>query len=346
MISVNYAPTVLVEDTEALTREQWLQWRKNGIGGSEVAIILGISPFSKTKRDLYYDKLNIAGAESDENANWVNKEVGHRLESLVAEIYAQKTGYKVYPIRKMFRHPLYPFLIADVDFFVEKPDGTRGILECKTSHLSKIGEWSNGRVPRHYEVQGRHYMCVTNLDFAAFACLFSNSIDDFRHTEVDRDLEDEEETIRVVEEFWNDHILARVEPPLDEQADKALASLARFHGAADDSLPAIKLAASFVPDVKKMMEIKEKKAAAEKQARDLEKQYKQLFVPIASQLGKNVHAYCESRGERFEISYAPTGRATIKSKELAELRDDHPKLYEKYVSISDNRTIVVKQTAV
>ena len=41
-------------------------------------------------------------------ANWVAKEFGHRLEDLVAEIFSKKTGLEVFPVRIMFRHPLYP----------------------------------------------------------------------------------------------------------------------------------------------------------------------------------------------------------------------------------------------
>ncbi len=62
--------------------------------------------------------------------------MGHRLENLVAEIFSRKTGLKVYPVRKMFRHPLYPFMLADVDFFIDFPDGTTGILECKTTNYN------------------------------------------------------------------------------------------------------------------------------------------------------------------------------------------------------------------
>ncbi len=50
-----YDPLVLVE-TENLTREEWLDWRRRGIGGSDVSAIIGISPF-RTERDIYYDKL-------------------------------------------------------------------------------------------------------------------------------------------------------------------------------------------------------------------------------------------------------------------------------------------------
>ncbi len=131
MLDLNYDPAVLVEDITQLTEEEWLQQRTRGIGGSDVAAVLGISPW-KTRRDLFYEKTGVQPMQPDET-NWVAKEVGHRLKELVAEIYQRKTGYTVYPIRKIFQHPLYSFMIADVDYFVQKPNGKRGVLECKTS---------------------------------------------------------------------------------------------------------------------------------------------------------------------------------------------------------------------
>ena len=32
-LNLNYEPNVLVEDTNAITREEWLKWRALGIGG-------------------------------------------------------------------------------------------------------------------------------------------------------------------------------------------------------------------------------------------------------------------------------------------------------------------------
>ena len=91
-------PKVLVS-TEALTEQEWLTYRRQGIGGSDVAAILGISPF-RTARDLYDDKLNIASAV-DDTGNWVALEMGHLLEPLVAQIFTKKTGLEVFQIKKM-----------------------------------------------------------------------------------------------------------------------------------------------------------------------------------------------------------------------------------------------------
>lgn len=45
-----YTPEKVV-DISNLSREDWLEYRKKGIGGSDVAAIMGISPFA-TIRDL------------------------------------------------------------------------------------------------------------------------------------------------------------------------------------------------------------------------------------------------------------------------------------------------------
>ena len=102
--TVEYQPLVLVE-TADLSREEWLAYRRQGLGGSDAAAVLGISPF-RTGVDLYYDKLGLF--IEDDEANWVAKEIGNLLEELVARIFAKKTGLKVYRRKCMFQHPAHP----------------------------------------------------------------------------------------------------------------------------------------------------------------------------------------------------------------------------------------------
>ena len=42
-LDLNYKPNVLV-DTGTLTEDEWLSWRRKGVGGSDVAAALGLSP--------------------------------------------------------------------------------------------------------------------------------------------------------------------------------------------------------------------------------------------------------------------------------------------------------------
>ena len=73
-LNLNYEAAVLV-DTENLSREDWLSWRRKGIGGSDAAAVMGLSPFC-TKRDLYYDKRNIQPVVDEEEDNWVASSTG------------------------------------------------------------------------------------------------------------------------------------------------------------------------------------------------------------------------------------------------------------------------------
>ena len=84
--SESYAPSVLVS-TEGLPEKDWLEYRRRGIGGSDAAAILGISPFA-TARDLYYDKLKIVPFD-DSESNWVRSAYTHAapcLESKAASL--------------------------------------------------------------------------------------------------------------------------------------------------------------------------------------------------------------------------------------------------------------------
>ena len=169
-LDLNYKPIALV-DTSTLTEEEWLAWRKKGIGGSDVAAALHLSPY-KTARDLYFDKIGVEPTVEQPDKS-ITFAIGHLLEDVVAQIFSKKTGFTVYRDQTMYQHPLFPFLLADVDRFLILPDGRKAILECKTAHYNMQYLWANGSVPRHYELQVRHYMSVMNIDVAYIACLFS-----------------------------------------------------------------------------------------------------------------------------------------------------------------------------
>ena len=147
-------------DITTLTEDQWLSWRRKGIGGSDVAVALNSSPY-RTARDLYYDKIGVVMSDDGPDKS-ITFQIGHLLEDVVAQIFAKKTGLSVYEDHWMYQHPFFPFLIADVDRFVTLPDGRKAILECKTAHYDMQFKWANGAVPRHYELQVRHYMSVMN----------------------------------------------------------------------------------------------------------------------------------------------------------------------------------------
>lgn len=339
-----YEPSVLVE-TADLPEEEWLEYRRQGIGGSDAAAILGVSPFA-TARDLYYDKLKLVEYE-DRESNWVAKKVGHLLEDLVAEIFHVKTGYRIYQIKKMFFHPTHPFMLADIDYFIELPDGKTAILEVKTTHYqAKDHWWRDGEevVPINYEVQGRHYMCVMNVDEVFYCCLYGNSENDVIIRHIERDMAYEAELIALEEDFWIDHVQRRVPPPYTEDGDLILSSVQNHFGPADPEAPAVELSLPLASSVVRFTELQAQKKLIDAQSKELENEMKRIQGRIVAEMGRSCKAVCSAGGEAYTITYNPVRKTAINKDGLIRLQAQHPDIYEDYVTVSESRRFYVKRS--
>ena len=340
MLDLNYTPEQVV-DISHLTREEWLSYRRLGIGGSDVAAIMGISPFA-TSRDLYNDKIGVEPV-IEEESNWVALEVGHRLEDLVAEIFSKKTGLEVFPVRIMFRHPLYPFMLADVDFFVRMPDGSFAILECKTCNYNAKDKWADGNIPDHYVYQGRHYMAVMNIHHAFIACLWGNSEKDFVYYPLARDLLEEENIIEQEEYFWTEYVEKKVEPPLSGKPDLVLASIRRYSGYADKSIPEISISGLEARSLERYLSLSEEKSQLEKRKKEIDSEQKAIIVPFVEQMGQGCKALLEDGTNRYRITFSPTRRTMIGKENLEQLKVQHPDIFEEYTTETENRVFRLKK---
>ncbi|MCM1296650.1 MAG: YqaJ viral recombinase family protein, partial [Muribaculaceae bacterium] len=329
------SPTVMV-NTAGLTREQWLAWRRRGIGGSDVAAILGISPF-RTARDIFYDKLGIAPAEPDEG-NWVALEMGNLLEDLVAKIFSRKTGFSIFQIKKMFRHAQYPFMLADVDFFATLPNGETTILEIKTTNYNARDHWwsPDGReiVPAWYETQVRHYMAVMDIDRAFLCCLYGNNEDEVIIREVKRDAAYEEEMIYLEKNFWENHVQAKCPPPYVEDGDLIVASARRYGGPADPQAQAVALDAGMTDTLMQYLRLTDEKKQSETISKKREEEIQRLRGILIAQMGPSCIADCERDGIRYTVTYKPTRKTGINKDSLERLKLLHPDIYEQFVTVT------------
>lgn len=337
----NYEPEVIV-DIENLSNEDWLDYRRQGIGGSDVAAIMGISPFA-TAQDLYYDKIGVKPVIEEDTNNWVALEVGHRLEDLVAKIFSVKTGLEVFPIRKMFRHPDYPFMLADVDYFIRFPDGGTGILECKTTNYNCQDKWADGQIPDNYIYQVRHYLAVMNLDCAYIACLYGNNADEFFIRKIERDMDEEQEIIEQEEYFWNEYVQKKVVPPLYGKPDLILNSIRRFTGNGDKALPELRITISGMQKLDRYLELAEEKSALDSRKREIETEQKQLSIPIVQEMGQTCKAVVEGVNCRYRITYNPTKRTQIGKEQIEKLKIQHPDIFTEYAKTSESRVFRVKK---
>ena len=183
-------------------------------------------------------------------------------------------------------------------------------------------------------------------DVAFIACLFSNNENDFVWQKIERDLDEEENTIMELEAFWCNHVLARVEPPLVEKPDAVLESLRRYFGPADKSEPSVDLDRKFLGSLKEILNLKEEKKVIDAQSKALETRIKSLYAPIVEQMGTACKASCEHGSECFRVTYNPQYREGINKDRLSALRAQYPEIYDEFVDQTELRIFKVVKTAI
>ena len=64
----------------------------------------------------------------------------------MAEIFHRKTGYRIYQIKKMFYHPEYPYMLADIDYFIDAAKRENGYSGDQDHKLQRqeINWWRDG----------------------------------------------------------------------------------------------------------------------------------------------------------------------------------------------------------
>lgn len=341
--ALDYQPLVLV-CTKDQPNDEWLEYRRRGIGGSDASAVLGISPFG-TARDLYYEKINVVTANEPEN--WVALKVGKLLEPLVAEIFEHKTSIKAYERKYMFQHPLYPWMLADLDYLVTLPDGTTAILEIKTTNYNARENWFyNGKeiVPAYYEAQGRHYMAVMNIDRVYYCCLYGNNEREALIRHIDRDMAYESELIALESYFWHENVLVRNPPPFTEDGELIMETLRRQHGLSDKDAPPVQLTSLQFAKVARYLELQQEKKLHDSEAKRIEAEMNRLKALIAAEMGKSCTAVYEDAGENYTISFSSVRKPIIPKEGLERMKELHPEIYAKYATISESRRFYVKRT--
>lgn len=192
-----------------LTPEQ-LSKRKEGIGGSDVAAICGLSKW-KTPLDIYMDKLGLSEPSEENQFTYF----GNVLEPIIREEYQRRTGNRViYDFNSPFTSSAYPWMIANVDgISLDKNTRTIAVTEFKTASQYSLDQWGEegtDQIPNEYLFQCAHYAIIAGVERVDLAVLIGGN--DFRIYAYNRNEKLENKIIKVEERFWHDHVLAKVPP--------------------------------------------------------------------------------------------------------------------------------------
>lgn len=312
----NMNTNVLIE-TEDLSHEEWLRYRRMGIGGSDAAVLLGISKW-KSELELFLEK---TGQSEDLEVDNEAMQWGRIMEPVIRNHFQNVTGKKVVEVHAILQHEKYPYMIADIDGLTEDDEGNPAILEIKTASEYKRAEWEED-IPPYYMTQICHYLFVTGLEKAYVAVLIGGNT--FKLYEVDADKELEEMLFSVETEFWN-KVLTNTRPALDG-SDAARDYLDKtFKGGNKDSVELPEEAIAFIDQY---ISASEKEDAAKAEKQEASNRIKEL-------LGDNEKGTCGDHS----ISWTSVSSERLDSKKLKE---EQPEVYAKYAKSSNSRRFSIK----
>lgn len=194
-------------DTPEEVRKNWLSIRAKGVGGSDVASIMGLSPW-KGVYTLWAEKSGIV--EPQDISGKESVAMGTELEGDVREMYKRRNpDAKVRVVNAVAQSIARPWALASVDGLTSDPELGVGILEIKTGGSEE--RWKDG-VPIHYLCQVQHYMSVTGYPFADVAALVGDHGLHYHQFRVMRDEDDVAAIDGSVDSFWNDFVVAGKAP--------------------------------------------------------------------------------------------------------------------------------------
>lgn len=201
---------------KAQDRAEWLKLREQGIGGSEVASILGLNPY-ETPYQLWRRK---TGQEPPKEETFAMR-AGHYLEDAVAKFWQDETGREV--IKSSAGDWLYvdesrPFLRASPDRTywlpgMPKNAQNKGVLEIKTTQKSIDPD----DLPKHWFCQLQYYLYLSGLGSGSLAWLTAGR--EFSYRDIDHVPDFTGWMIEEVTKFYTDHIVGGREPEATSVAD-------------------------------------------------------------------------------------------------------------------------------
>ena len=198
-------------DTRTITHEEWLTWRKKGIGGSDVSALLGLNPW-RSPLALYYDKVG----ENEDEEESIAMQLGKELEPFLRQKFEKwmlKNEGLVIEVEEepfMMQHPDFEWALANIDGKFEHSEKGLCGLELKATSEFNRANWIDDELPSFYYVQIQWYMGVTGIETFYVGYLIGNR--KFDAKEIPRNDEVIEEMFRQAKDFWYDHVLAKIPP--------------------------------------------------------------------------------------------------------------------------------------
>lgn len=201
--------------------KEWLENRKNGIGGSEISAVAGCNPYMD---NVTLWEIKTGRRKADDISDRPYVQYGTQAEEHLRQLFALDfPQYRVfYEENNSFTNDRYPFAQASLDGWLTDDKGRTGILEIKTTEILRSMQkekWKD-RIPMNYYCQVCFYMAVMEADFAVLKAQLKTDLGGdiqftTKHYHIERGevQEDIDYLMQKGAEFW-EYVKSDTRPPL------------------------------------------------------------------------------------------------------------------------------------
>lgn len=206
-------------------KEQWLEDRRKGITGTDIAAICGLNKY-RSAYDVWLDKRNKSEPIPETPAmKW-----GRLQEDLIAEYFAEEHGVQLIDPGRyaVMKHPTDDLVIGTPDRLF--PNDTE-LLEVKTGKwaMSKYwGEQGTDDIPRSYLVQVQWYLLLTGRKTGHVAVKLDSS--DYREYVVQRNQKLIDNLQKAAHTFWEKNVIGGEVPTVSADERRNIVAAMQDNG--------------------------------------------------------------------------------------------------------------------
>lgn len=203
--------------------KKWLELRDKGIGGSDVAAIVGLSRYESAYSLWAKKTKQVTELQSDTQPMYW----GRKLEPVLLDEFEDR-----HPEGLLIRDPGtwahvdYKWQLANPDGLFLTPDGELAIVEIKTARFKD--DWADG-VPAYYRTQVQWYLQTFGLTKAYVAVLFGGQ--EYEEFCIEANEFEQKLNFERAELFWN--YVCEVEPPDWDGSSATLEAVKKMHPTID-----------------------------------------------------------------------------------------------------------------
>lgn len=302
-------------------RNEWLDYRRAGIGSSEIATIVGLNPY-ETPYQLWRRKIGLDEPKSETFA----MKAGHYLEDAVSQFWSDATGRQIIKASAgdwIVRNDDKPFVQVSPDrtYWLDdnRNNDNKGILECKTTQRAIDAD----DLPKTWFCQVQYQLGGAEIQQGSIAWLTAGR--EFGYQDLTLVPDFYAWLVEEAERFWVDNVMGGKEPDCANVQDV----LIKYNRHTDSKV--IEVGDEIMQAYNQLKDVRAEINKLEEQKEALEAKLKMGF------------------GDAEAISYGGNTLATWKAGKDSEKFDakafqaDHPELAKQYTkSVKSSRRFLLK----